>query len=516
MSTINNISNSSGSTGCSFPTKTAPTNLKPKTYSSKETTPENQIATAQKMLATSSNFSTTTTSTDLKLEPRNVREITKEKRLATAQKPLPITGRATLSPSKTPTRTRDKKHDCSVLDIDHILNKTAVRLLLSLLRFGFAYAFECSTKRGPTRFNGASSSCGKCEAAHAALCPSLHDNMLEIISKHLEAKAFDQLDLSKQKYLQARFKLTNEDEKKLSSLNAQERLLHLEQIFSRLTQRERQGTFVGTPTEQIQNSTFENPCASNRLDCSLEKELRALEDTLAEECTKNTKRPRDALLELQAKYCEIVTEAIINLKQDLILIDNLEKAWDQLIASQSQLEALASKPDEQSKEFENYLKSVDNYLKALDARFPKKLPRTPSLKFLKNYLSMQSEYILRQIAKKQVLERFNQTPGFLKIPENPSDSKAQFKEAKDEISRRLVEAENQLKVLDKTPDEVKAMEKYLFGEKNEAGVVVTPTKKQTEKSLLNLAKVVTPTRSDLQTISKEKSKKRLFEEIDKT
>jgi hypothetical protein len=65
----------------------------------------------------------------------------------------------------------------------------------------------------------------------------------------------------------------------LEKLSSDDEIQPAQKIFgavhsSRLKPHETKGTFVGTLTEKARNATYDNPTASNRLDCYLEQYLR--------------------------------------------------------------------------------------------------------------------------------------------------------------------------------------------------------------------------------------------------
>ncbi len=161
-----------------------------------------------------------------------------------------------------------------------------------------AHAWECKTMRGRTCYNGDQSSCGCCQAAHAALSPALYDDYLKKIVQNIRERGFEGLSLHHQEYLQRRFALTEVERKGLSSETASIRSEWMRSIIARLQVKVGGVTFVDTPLDYARNATFENPAASNRVDCHLERSLRPLEDRLAQDCSDASKNPKEALREL--------------------------------------------------------------------------------------------------------------------------------------------------------------------------------------------------------------------------
>lgn len=444
---------------------------------------------------------TTKTSTSSSSKEYEYRDTTRQIRKSSfSRDPVKGTSRKALEPEVTASRIRHEAHDCDVLETDHIVNKVATRLFGSLFRFCLSHSFSCTTSRGRTYMNGARSKCGGCEAAHATLSPTLYDDILQTITASLHDKPFDQLEEKDQLYIKTRFHLEDSEIELLSSDNQSIRIRTLSTMISRLTSHERKGTFVGTDTERVRNATYENPRDSNRFDCHLERHLRPIEDQLADECRLSTKTPMEALLSLQGCYKDLVETAIPNLKMQLKWLDHFQMAWEELLISQSSLMHLDPDSAEFAKEFETYLELVDIYLRASDYLFSKQ-SGTPSFKGFKKYINeAQSPYTLKLIAKEKKAVTFQTYLTFLK---QPADWKVQFHKAKRSIERRLHEAENQHRVLDQTPDDIKGMLKHLFGTTNTDGKLITPTKEDIAEGILDLVPPLTPLRTDLK--RKEKS-----------
>jgi hypothetical protein len=401
--------------------------------------------------------------------------------------------RQVLTPSKSGSLVQDEGHDCDHLNTDHIVSKVAARLFHSLFRFTLSHAFNCLTRRGPTHLNGARSTCGGCEAAHAALSPTLFDDILETIATNLGSQNFDELDELHQCYLRARFDLNNEDEEALSSDDAAERISKLDWIVSRLTTLEKKGTYVNTPTEHARNATFDNARSSNKVDCFLESKLRPQEETLSKRCKEGAITPIEALTELQTKYREHLENAQKNLKTDLISLHTLLEAWNELTSCQLELHSLDTDSDDFTHKFTEYVIKVELYLAAYKHMFDRQ-EGTPRLKSFKQSLrDNRSINILKKIQKNKETKTFIESSKKLV---NSFDPQSQFNEVEAEISRRLVEVENQLKVVTQTPEEIKGMYKHLFGEVNDLGILQTPTKEKVQAKFLELVSTVTPTRSD--------------------
>lgn len=384
----------------------------------------------------------------------------------------PKSSRKILTPSKSATLTRSQTHDCETLDITHTTNKVATRLMHSLFRFSLAHVYQCTTWRGTTHLNGAKSTCGSCEAAHAALSPTLYDDILQNIHDQLKSKNFNELNSALQSYLESRFDLSEDDKNKLACVKKEDREKHLSELMSRLTLQERKGSFVNTPTEHQRNATFENHRSSNKVDCYLEHHLRPLEDKLANECKTEEKTPIQALEELQKVHRELLEIALKNIKDEQLLLDDFHANFSQLITAEIVLDA---KSDD--KTFLAFKGHIEKYQKSYEAFFTKRKGAPRFKSFNKLIDSEQSPYALQAIHTTNNLRssrnRYEIYKRFLK---NTSCIDDHFEAAQKELDRRAVEAENQLKILCQNTDDIKAMLKYQFGTKDDHGILRTPTK----------------------------------------
>ena len=355
-------------------------------------------------------------------------------------------GRQVLTPSQSASMVQDEGHNCTHLNTEHTGVKVTARLCLSLFLFTFAYALNSTISRGPTRLNGSQAHCGgTCQSAHAALTPSLCDDMLVQIGKKLGEVAFHSLDVIHRKYLERRFKLSEEDIGLLSSEDKHVRSAHLEKIISRLTMKEKWGTYIDTPTDFARNVTYDNHCDSNRFDIYLEKHLRKKEDNLAKLCTANEITPIEALEQLQTEYRKVVDVAISSLKAKKAAIAALRQAHNELMVTKI--------------ESEEYFSKVDSYLNFFHDFFEKK-QGAPGLKKLKTKLtSHPSQAVLKKASsEKSVVYVTNNARQLL--PLEKAENK--FNKAERTIERRLKEAERQILVLHQTTDEIKIMFKALF------------------------------------------------------
>jgi len=398
-------------------------------------------------------------------------------RVEAAAKPTPVKSRAALSLDKTATRTREKGHDCTLIDTAILAEKVVARLFHSLTRFALDYSFNCETSRETTHINGDHSSCGGCQAAHAALSCKLYDKIHQIAKASLQEKSFDQLPPEYQGYLNTCFKLTSEDLESLRSEKAEERMAVFKQYADQMDPRKKKMLFSGTSLEWERAGTYENPTSSNRFDCFLERHLRPIEDDLARRCSEGVITPVDALVELQDEYLSLVEKAIPNLQRDVDALKDLQEAWDKMIKLQKEVT---------SQNFETYLEAVDQYLSLYKSRFSKKAKEEsigiPSLDPLKSYLrDTQSYNTLKTLLKNRNFLFYKTNKHFLKMP---AASASEFSKAEKDIERRLSEAENQLEHLQHTRDQIEDMYKYSFGTKDDDGNVRLPTKEEVAEAFL--------------------------------
>ncbi len=401
----------------------------------------------------------------------------------------PKLSRRILSPSKSATLVRPQTHDCESLETDHTINKVAVRLFHTLFRFSLAHAYNCTTSRGTTHLNGAKSTCGGCEAAHAALSPTLYDDILKIVQKELGNKSLNELNHSLQNYLEARFSLSENDKQKLASEKKEDREKLLSELMSSLTLQEAKGSFVNTATEHQRNATFENPRSSNKIDCYLESHLRPLEDKLANECTIDVKTPIQALEELQKMHRELLEIALKNIKAKQLLLNDFHDSFTQLSDAEIRLEAQAD-----DKTFIEFKDCIGKYQLSRNAFFTK-LQGAPNFNSFKRQInSEQSPHVLQKIAIiEDLLSSRKHYETYKRFLKNSPDTETLFTTTKTELERRALEAENQLKVLSQNTDDIKNMLKQQFGTKDNLGILKTPTKSDIAKAIIPLVHVVPKT-----------------------
>ncbi len=350
------------------------------------------------------------------------------------------------------------EHNCKMVNGAITTAKVFARQMHSLNRFELASIFHCKTERRKTHLNGAHSSCGGCQSAHAALSCKLNDNILQIALETLKIKKFSELEPNYQRYLTSRFNLSERQ------LNSPDRVRILEKKINSLSEPQKRSSFIGTSVELERAGIYDNPIDCNRFDIYLEATLRPLEDQLAEKCRTGELTPVEALIQLQDEYRRLVLVAIDHLKPDLNRLDDLQEAWDDMIAKQ------------QSDDFKSYLPAVDRYLKAFKARFKDRLSGTPRLTVLKKYLvDTQPRYVLNELRNNKSRDYFELSEHHLQIP---TDSAAQFLAARESIERRLTEAYFQLDGLYNTPADIERLLKYSYGKKDKDGVMQLPDKER--------------------------------------
>ncbi|MDP1608881.1 MAG: hypothetical protein Q8L98_06170 [Chlamydiales bacterium] len=488
-------------------------------------------------------------------EGRSSRPSTQYQTAESAKNSFPA-NRGILPPDITASVDSVENHDCSQVNVENSIVKVTARLFFSQFRFYVAHVWECSTIRGPTLYNGAQSHCGgKCQAAHAALAPTLYDDKLERVIQLVKDVGYRELSKTDQTYLKNRFVLDKAQEKLLSHKDESKRFEHMMWIVSRLKTMERKGSFINTSIGFARNATFANPAASNRVDCYLERSLQPLEKELSEECRTSTKLPKEALNELFLKHREL----LVNLQNRLPVGESnllaFQTAWENLVTSQAQfveiltasdlypqktdeetvaftpslLKSLADDPKIKAS-FEAYMKSVEEYRKMTAERSSHPGEGVPKLENLqKNQLdNLQSPYILKHLSNfyekngiQRALSYFITKEMSLKIPsvEDTQKIEESFKEGIDEINRRAIETKAQLSIFEKDFKEIHELMNMTWGHKNENGFFCTPTKERILQCLNDQLGRVTPTRlrkrkpdvfsSPYQTPTKNKTPKRL-------
>jgi len=406
--------------------------------------------------------------------------------------------RKILTPSKSASLIGKIDHHCDLVDEESTLTKVQTRLAYSIHRFAIAFSWGCETSRGKTQYNGARAHCGvgKCEAGHAALTPTLYDNMLKRISEEFQTKTFLDLDEILQSYIKQRFALKQEDIESLSDLNIHDRISFFQGIVRRLTSQEHRGSFVGTSVEFQRNATYNNPKSSNRLDCYLERVLREVEDNLAQMCQKKEKNPEQALLALQEKYKLLLNAAFADLNTDDIRVDQLHKAWLALSKSQAVLET-----QDDERVYQEYIACVKQYITVYETRKNEPLKGSPKLQAMMDYFRKNpSYYVLKGLLREHTNSLddakvyFSKNKDHLKMA---SEDEQKFEEGKSEIAKRLDEVKIQQTVINASKESLHNLFKNMFGTKEEA-LLKTPSQKEIAKKLVETLPSLTPSRSDLQ------------------
>jgi hypothetical protein len=142
-------------------------------------------------------------------------------------------------------------------------------------------------------------------------------------------------------------------------------------------------------------------------------------------------------------------------------------------------------------EFRAYFQAVETAIKVKKVFFEKS-DGTPRFDSLKDALdAIQSPYVWKTLITKSqkgplktAYEYFKQQEKALKINNTATNL---FTQARNEIDRRIHEAEVQHRVLHQNHDEIKFMVKHFFGDLNpETKTLITPTKEKIQKSIICL------------------------------
>lgn len=405
--------------------------------------------------------------------------------------------RKILTPSKSASLIGQAGHHCDHVDEDSTLTKVQTRFAYSIHRFAMAFSWGCETSRGRTQYNGARAHCGvgKCEAAHAALSPTLYDDMLDRVSEQFKTKKFTELGEISKIYMEQRFALKEADITALSDQNSVNRSRTFKVIIKRLTPQERKGSFVGTSVEFQRNATYNNPKSSNRLDCYLERVLRTVEDNLAKKCQNKEVTPEEALLELQKEYNQLLDIAFHDLNKDNTRVLELHECWLALTKSQTAFQDIGD-----TTKFKAYIQNVEAYIKAYDARKNEPLKGAPKLQAMMDYFRHKQSYhvlkgLLREnkISIDQAKIYFSQNKHHLQIS---SEDEVKFEEGELEIRKRLDEVKIQKNAIDVPPLDLHYMFKSMFGTK-QGPILKTPSHNEVAQRLVSTLPLLTPSRSDI-------------------
>lgn len=463
-------------------------------------------------------------------------------------------GRTVLGLEDTPSLiSRHGDHDCSVVDMEKTAVKVTLRFFFSAFRFGLAYSWQCKTWREQTLENGDQCDCGpNCQAAHSALSPNLHDDRLEIVLKSLQDDPIDQIKSGHRNYFESRFSLTCEDRLDLNSSDFKTRNERIQAVVQRLLPTERTATFMNTPISKIRNSTYANPTGSNQTDSALEKNLRRIEDDLAERCRKNEIHPKEALLELQKQYQIRLKEMRSKIGPILENLGSLLKSYQELRQSEldlfeeleaCQLELLPTRPTRknfskneeknellQDIEFKTSIEELDqNQKESLIEKFLIWQDRANG--YCTNFKKFSSDSEIKTSSSdkksksstaKKIEQLFskNHHPLILEKVFNPSlaiedrlnsyllnrnrfktdaDLTEQIQKTQTQLKCRFDEIEAQTPIVfsDFDPiNELVKLELYRQGDRSDE-LPSTPNQEDMEKKFLSFIKKLTPTRSDL-------------------
>ena len=395
----------------------------------------------------------------------------------------PQQGRKVLSPRASAALLRTPGHDCSTIKADNVAQKVMARLGHSLQRFAISFGWECLTVRGKTRYNGGRTYCGqgKCEAAHAALSPTLYDDKLQRVQKELEKSPFSVIKEISKLYLLRRFSLSETDKENLSHSSQEKRIKSFTEITGRLSRRQRKGSIADSSLEKTRNATYSNPRSSNRFDCYLERTLRKVEDELADECASHSKAPEEALAALIKVYSELLEKAVFHLEEEKKDMEEFSSAWDRLIEAQKALEK--AKPSEKISTFKDYKSAITAYLDLYQTRQAHQKQGVSRQKSLMKALKQeQSLRLLKHIKGMNALDSdwFAKNQRHLKTSEKIVGC---FQKAALDITLRHEEAQLQQNEMPRTAVEVHEFVKNTLGVKDSQGNLITPTKTPLGKEL---------------------------------
>ena len=403
----------------------------------------------------------------------------------------PSHGRKILDTTTTASLIRSTGHNCGELDLENTQTKVLQRVWNTFFRMEMAFIFKCKTWQGTTRLTGSSAHC-QCEAAHAALCPTLYDDKLTQVTALIQQKGFSHLSPISQKYTTHRFHLNSPIKERLNDLKTAEKCL--EELTQQLTSQETKGSYVNTKMEEARNVTFENPRGSNRLDSHLEHTLRPLETELANNCSKGEKKPEEATQELLLKYITLLKESIQNLQSRSSELTQLLKTLNELREDKEALDALdpSTTPPQLYKKF---LSKIEQFLN-LKTQILKHLSGAPSLNdFMRYDLFKQTPYFqLKTVIKdskkpiKDQITLYHNKKSQIQLLTHDETVKKQ----KNDLLIRDQEAKVQLHQVEKLAKDVGLFSKIFFGIIDNSGKRKTPTKSQVADQLITSSHSIEP------------------------
>ncbi len=211
--------------------------------------------------------------------------------------------------------------------------------------------------------NGSQSHCGSCQAAHAAVTPTLLDNTFSLSHKHLVTSPYDQLSPIKQTLVQRCLRLNPSHIESLNTASQIDREQFLQQHTHPSFPHLQAGLFASNSTAFMRNATFEGPTAANRIDCHLESVLRPIEDSLATQCTDGALSPKEALNEFHRHYALALEELKSRFEQVLPAMQALQQAEDTLATAESVLLASLTDPNQDlQNHISQYKEALAQYL----------------------------------------------------------------------------------------------------------------------------------------------------------
>ncbi len=390
--------------------------------------------------------------------------------------------RKVLDLDQTASIVRSPGHCCAQLNVQATLTKMDVRIGSTFQRFLLAHHVRCKTFRGRTEFNGSIAHCNhKCEAAHASLTPNLKDDKMERIQESIKSTGIAGLSPVSKEYIKKRCLRSDEQ-----FVNDENDPTHLNSLISRASKKLCQRS-LAADIERIRNSTFVTPRSSNRVDCYMEREIRCLEDQLAEACTNQAMTPEEAMVEFFKKYIARLNVAKSNLELKI-------PAFERFVELETIIMAPAVAPEERYKDF---ITEVREFLE-LKESLSKHMEGTPDIKWNIRCFHKKSIYaVLQGIVQnfdscEQVQDAIDYYSVVKESHLNGREIIFDIPFVKNDLAIRLEEVKTQLHKMSKAQEDIASLRRLYYGEVQPDGVRRTPKKEELRKQLLEQLGSIVP------------------------
>lgn len=238
-------------------------------------------------------------------------------------------------------------------------------------------------------------------------------------------------------------------------------------------------TSISKEIEFIRNSTYEGPSGSNYFDCYMEREIRPLEDNLAEACFQQEITPQEAIEVFCEKYIARTKVGMENLRKRIY-------QFEQFINLEEIIRNPLINPEER---YEDFIGEVTEFLH-LKNELLKSSEGTPDIYSKIRYFHKRSIYapLSALVDNFKQCENIKDSIDFYlmtkEIHFNDIQICCDVSGVRNELSIRYEEAKTQLKKMIEAQKDVPSLPRLLYGEMQE-GVRRTPTKTSIETQILD-------------------------------